>query len=68
MPVSATARDDSTNMCKACWGTLSMKLEVFDVMSVALLSLNTMTKAAKCKGVGYNGLDKALTHFNEFNS
>jgi hypothetical protein len=32
-PVSVTARDDLTNMCKVCWGTLSAELEVFDMTS-----------------------------------
>ncbi len=66
--MSVTARDDLTKMCKACWGTLPVELEVFDVTTVALLSSNAVTKAAKCKGVGYEGLDKAITRFKEVNS
>jgi hypothetical protein len=66
--VSATARDDWTNMCKACWGTLSAELEVFDMMTVMSSLLNTVTKAAQCKGVGYDGLDKLLTRFKGLNS
>jgi hypothetical protein len=49
-------------------GYTAVELEVFDVTTITLLSSNAVTKAATCKGVGYDGLDKALTGFNEFNS
>jgi hypothetical protein len=60
-PVSAIARDGLTNMCKAWWGTLSVDLEVFDMTTVVLSLLNTLTQAVKCKGVGYDGVEKAIT-------
>ncbi len=66
--MSATVIDYLTNMCKACWGILSVELEVFEVTTFVSLSSNAVTEAAKCKWVGYNGLDKALTRFKEFNS
>ncbi len=45
-PVLAIAREGSTNMPKACWGTLPAVLEVLDVTTVVTLSSDSMSKAA----------------------
>jgi hypothetical protein len=42
----ATVREGSTNMPKACWGTLPALLEVLDIMSMVVLLLDSVSEAA----------------------
>jgi hypothetical protein len=67
-PVLATVREGSANMLKACWGTLPVLLEVLDVTTVLALLSDSVSETAAGKGVGYDDVEKAITHFNYFNS
>ncbi len=67
-PVLATVSEGSINTPKMCWGTLPAVLEVLKVTTMVLLLLDIVSEAAMLKGMGYDGVEKALSHFNEFNS